>query len=384
MVRALVATDTRRLVISGTGAWQLAADGGRSTLLRAAPGDAWSTVMDGAFLRAIRADGTRTAARPGPLILRPLTAGSFVTIGGRRYRGHVTIFAADGALHAVNRLPVEDYLRGVVPLEMGKRAPGDEAALEAQAVAARSYAYTHTAADSRHRWDIRANELDQEYGGADAETAMADAAVTRTRALVLVYAGRVVSAPYHADCGGMTAAPDEVWREPGGIPYLQRVSDRIPGTDRYYCDIYPRFHWTRTFDRAALDATLQRYLRTMVAVPTGGVGTPRYIEIGALSRSGRVHVLVIATDHARYELRGNDMRFVLRTSGGEILPSTYFSVTSARDDAGNLSRFVLSGTGNGHGVGMCQWGAIGRARAGQDYRTILETYYPGTTVATVE
>jgi len=80
-------------------------------------------------------------------------------------------------------------------------------------------------------------------------------------------------------------------------------------------------------------------------------------------------------------LQGNDVRYVLRTSGGELLNSTYFSTEVTSGPDGKLSRLTIRGYGYGHGVGMCQWGAIGRARAGQDFRTILRTYFPGTSVA---
>ncbi|MGH7669857.1 MAG: hypothetical protein ACRENQ_10235, partial [Gemmatimonadaceae bacterium] len=79
-----------------------------------------------------------------------------------------------------------------------------------------------------------------------------------------------------------------------------------------------------------------------------------------------------------------DMRYVLRKYGGSILSSTDFSVKAERNEQGALTRVVLDGRGYGHGVGMCQWGAIGRARAGQDFRTILRTYYPGITLGIVE
>ena len=71
---------------------------------------------------------------------------------------------------------------------------------------------------------------------------------------------------------------------------------------------------------------------------------------------------------------------MIRPANGEILPSTYFSAESVRAANGGLVRVVFKGRGNGHGVGMCQWGAIGRARAGQSWESILQTYYPGTRV----
>ena len=108
------------------------------------------------------------------------------------------------------------------------------------------------------------------------------------------------------------------------------------------------------------------------------------MAVEALTASGRVAALGIDTDRGHYTLRGNDIRFVLRAPGGEILNSTYFTVESAAGGDGRLATVTLRGRGYGHGVGMCQWGAIGRARAGQDYRTILQTYYPGTIVGTVD
>ena len=86
------------------------------------------------------------------------------------------------------------------------------------------------------------------------------------------------------------------------------------------------------------------------------------------------------TDRGTYAVRANDIRYVLRSSGAEILNSTYFSVNTETGRDGSLVRVVLRGNGYGHGVGMCQWGAIGRARTGQTARSILAAYYPGTTV----
>jgi len=153
--------------------------------------------------------------------------------------------------------------------------------------------------------------------------------------------------------------------------------------DRFYCDPSPTFRWSRTYDQSALRSALDKYLRSYAAVPSGGVGTVRSVEIESRTPSGRVKTLGIGTSRGHFSLRGNDIRFVLRSAGGEILNSTYFSVESRQDRGGTLSSLIIRGSGNGHGIGMCQWGAIGRARAGADYRSILGTYYPGTVVAAV-
>jgi stage II sporulation protein D len=230
-------------------------------------------------------------------------------------------------------------------------------------------------------FDVRASIVDQAYGGVEVETEAANAAVDATRGLVVRYQGRVVDARFHSACGGSTAEVSEVWRMTGS-PYLQRVSDRVPGTDRFYCDIAPRFRWSRTLSGQQLDADLDLYLRAYATVPSGRPGSARVIGVGARTPSGRVATLDIETDRGIFALRGNDIRYVLRAPGGEILLSTYFSV-EPEYRAGVVSRVTLRGQGNGHGVGMCQWGAIGRARAGQSFRSILGTYYPGTTVGPV-
>jgi stage II sporulation protein D len=382
-VRIALVRGDRRVAISGTGDWRLFDSGGESTLLRAAAGEMWAVEARRGALHAVGADGTVMALRPAPFVARPATKGSFITVNGKSYRGEVWLFADGEGVTVINRLAIENYLRGVVPLEIGNRAESERAAVEAQAVAARSYAYTHLASSDTRLYDMVATVMDQVYGGVKAETPLSDAAVAATVGLVLTYHGVVVNAPYHSTCGGSTARASEVWPRSGDEPYLVPVSDRIPGTDRYYCDISPRFRWTRTFTERALRSALDRYLRNYVRVPRGGPGRPKSVRVASHTPSGRVRDLVITTDRGRYTLHENDIRFVLRSSSGEILNSTYFSVDERRDGGarGTISGLVLRGSGYGHGIGMCQWGAIGRARAGQDFREILRTYYPGTVVS---
>jgi stage II sporulation protein D len=382
-VRVALATAQRSVSLSATGNWRLYERGGTSVLVRAGGGDVWRIEGRGARLRAVRADGSATASRSGPFIARPVEAGAMMTWNGRRYRGELLIASTDRGLVVVNRLPLEAYLRGVVPSEIGDRTPEEIEAVAAQAVAARSYTYVRVAGGRGGLYDLVASTSDQVYGGVEVEKPVADAAIEKTAGEVLLYAGRVVNAPYHSTCGGSTAEASEVWRSPGE-PFLQRVSDRVPGSGRYYCEPSPRFRWTETYDGPGLDAVLERYLRGYATVPRGGVGDPRIIAIETRTPSGRVGTLAIETDRGRYMLRGNDIRYVLRRPGGEILNSTYFSVEPTIGPDGHIASLTIAGIGYGHGVGMCQWGAIGRAREGQDYRTILQTYYPGTTVGTPE
>jgi len=385
-VRVALATAAPSPGVAATGAWRIF-DDRESVLLRGRPGEAWTLEQRSGQLRAVRSDGYASAWRLAPLVLRADQNDDFVLFNGRRYRGVMRFFPADDGvgLMVVNVLAVEQYLRGVVPLEIGGgRTAAEQAAVEAQAVAARSYTFVRLAAAggsaARHtNYDVVASTADQVYGGAEAERGFSDAAVAATSGLVLKYGGRTVDAPYSASCGGETASAEEVWRT-GGAAYLRRVSDRIPGTQRYYCDPAPRFAWTKTLESSELDAALRQYLRAYVNVPPAGPGHAFKVTVETRTPSGRVARLLIETDAGRFALRGNDVRYVLRTPGGEILNSTYFSVEPETGPGGVLRRLVIRGNGWGHGIGLCQWGAIGRARAGQDYRTILRTYYPGTDI----
>ena len=379
-VALAAATATR---ISSAGEVQLYAADGDRLVARVPTGETWRVERVGTRVRGVGPDGLASVWQTGGIIARP-AGGALVALNGKHYRGDLLFLPGDSGITIVNRVRMDDYLRGVVPLEIGTRDLRDSAAVQAQAVTARSYAYVHLGASSGQRaYDVTASVNDQVYGGADVETAVSNAAVSATRGLVLQYGGRVVNAPYHSACGGSTAAADEIWRT-STEPYLQRVSDQIPGTNRFYCDIAPRFRWTRPLDGATLREALVRYLGTYTRTPGGYPGTPRDVQVDTRTPSGRVGTLKIATDRGNYVLRGNDIRYVLRPPGGEILNSTAFSVEIAEARDGSIARLTLRGTGYGHGVGMCQWGAIGRARAGQDFLTILRTYYPGTTVASID
>lgn len=371
-------------VLDATGPWRLI-DGTGAVLGRSRANERWRLERRGAQLRAVRGDGAATAWRSGGLTQFP-DDGGLVRHGGKRYRGAIAFVATDTGILVVNHLQMEDYLRGVVPLEIGERTPGERAAVESQAVAARSYTVTRLVAvrnggGRSADFDLVASVGDQVYGGQEAEKPLTDAAVRNTAGLVLRVGARVVNAPFYSTCGGETAAAEEVWRT-DGEPHLRRVSDRIPGSDRFYCDIAPRFAWTRAYSASELDNVVRRYLAAYAQVGASGPGRVTDLVVDERTPSGRVGTLIIRTERGSYRVRGNDARSVLRTAGGELLNSAYFSVTTERS-GGRLMRAVLRGNGYGHGVGMCQWGAIGRARAGQDMRTILRTYYPGTTVGPI-
>ena len=377
-VRIALALGQRSAQLTATGDWEIY-DGATNKLLAHLHAD--DAVTAESQKGMIVARGGAIPPVRGSIIARPAGNGSFVSFGGHRYRGEIGLAASGDGLTVINRVGVEDYLRGVVPMEIGSdRTITESAAIEAQAIAARSFTYTRM--DDSRPYDMVATTSDQVYGGVDAERPLSDAAVSATHNMVMMYGGKVINAPYHANSGGVTASASEVWRS-GDEPYLVSVSDRIPGTDRYYGEDAPRFHWTRTLSASDLSAALDRYLPKYSSAESGRVGRLRSIKETGRTASGRIAGLVFETDRGSFTVRGNDVRSVLRGADGQLLPSTLFSFEAKTDDKGRISQLVIHGAGNGHGVGMDQWGAIARARAGQDALTILRTYYPGTTIGRV-
>lgn len=380
-----VALDGRvnSAAVTSNGKWKIDEDGGRAAFVRGAGGEPWRVEQRGNSLRIAGEGDDATPWRPGPFVARLTDDNAVLRFNGKRYRGELIFTPTDTGILVVNRLPVEEYLRGVVPLELGTRNPIDRAALEAQAIAARSYTYIRVpsgdAPAPASGWHVTAGVTSQVYGGVDAEHPVVDAAVEATEGLVIRFGGLLVDAPYFSSCGGKTAGTREAWRDAKEEPYLHPEDDTDPRTGKPYCDISPRNSWTAEFDAGLLTEAARR------ALQANGSRDPRAVTVTGVrvpdrTPSGRAAAMVIATDRGDIAVTARDIRYVLRDARGAMLPSTYFSVERETRSRGALTGLTLRGVGNGHGVGMCQWGAIGRARAGADARSILRHYYPGTVV----
>lgn len=280
----------------------------------------------------------------GVLAIEP--EGEGFVFGGRRYRGAVTLTARDGAVQIVNVLPLDDYLRGVVPAEMHAVWPLE--ALKAQAIAARSY--TLSSLDAERDWDICATDRCQVYEGRDAEDPRADRAVAETAGLVLTFGGRFARTYYHADSGGTVASSAEVWGK--GSPYLVALQDVSTST--------PHRRWRYGLDGGAVrSALLARGIDP---------GTVTRIRVTGTSESGRVTRVEVQGTRGAAVLTGMALTEALRGWG---LKSTRFRMV------GDLT---AEGDGWGHGVGMSQYGARALAALGYQYWQILAFYYPGTTL----
>lgn len=335
-----------------------------------------------ADVRLVRAgELVRVDAPDGPAeayAVRVESAGSTpVRLGGAPYRGVLDVFGVeDAGLNAVNELPLEDYLLGVVPIEIGPRGPDELAAVAAQAVAARTYAVAHLRARAEMGFDVFGTVEDQAYGGMAAEREESTRAVRETAGRILTYDGLPIRAMYHSTCGGRTAPVEEVLdREPA--PYLRSVSDRAPdGSD--YCSISPRYRWVEPFTPSELNGRVRAQVRRIFGAPPEQIGDLMGLRIAERTPTGRVRTLALRGTSSEFLLERLDIRIALPTAEGRILGSTDFDLVVRPDDV-----IEVHGRGFGHGSGMCQWGAIGRARAGQGWEAILSTYYPGAELVSV-
>jgi SpoIID/LytB domain protein len=211
-----------------------------------------------------------------------------VTWGGRRYRGTLQFVPDGGSYAVINHVDLEEYLRGVLPGELGSRDPRDRAALQAQAVAARSYAAARMG-EARRLYDVTATVSDQVYGGMSVERPESDAAVRDTRGLVLTWGDRIISAPYHSHGGMLTAGADEVWWKRGGEPFLRPVDDHSPDGG-CFCDAGGTKGWERRFAVSALGQLLAEYGRSAGVATSGDVVG---VQVSARGASGRVTALEV-------------------------------------------------------------------------------------------
>lgn len=372
-LRVALFTDQDAAQIGGQGTVAVAESG--RPVFRIAGGEAVRVVVDG---RGLLVEGRAGAGRYQALSFVSLEPSRFITLEGRPYRGTIDVLAAPRGLTVINRVPLESYLAGVVTAEMGRRAPNERAALEAQAIVSRTYALFNRGKYEREGYDLLAGVADQVYQGVDAEDETGRAAVRATAGLVLSYRGELIEAFFHSTCGYATASPEEVLRFGRARPYLRSVSDERAGG--YYCDISPRFRWHVEWEGDELRNILRRTLPSVMGIDEGAVDRIEDVRVQRTGVSRRVVELRVRVGSGEVPVFGPDVRAVLRAPDGRSLGSTAFQLATDRR-GGQVQRVVANGAGWGHGIGMCQWGAVGRARAGHSAETIVTTYFPGAQVA---
>lgn len=378
-LRVGVLVDTTAVTISSPGGLELA-DAASGRVIRTVAAGASATIAAGATGGlALRGGGAAEALGASTITATPI-GGALLTIGGKPYHGTAVVrIAGPGRVTAVNQVEMEEYLLGVVPREIGRVGPDLLEAAKAQAVAARTYAVNYLGRREALGFDVFASTMDQVYGGVSAEFDPVSAAVRATAGEILVYGGEPIEAYYHSTCAGQTAAIDEVWNQ-GPVPYLVSVRDIDPRTGRAYDAKSSRFQWTQSWSADSLTTILNRTLADSLPAGVRSIGALKDIRVERKTQSGRVAAMRISTTAGDFVVGGDRVRWVLLTPSGAILNSSKFDISVQRNTAGKPVRVTATGGGWGHGIGMCQVGAMGRATAGQKYREILQAYFPSTRI----
>jgi SpoIID/LytB domain protein len=355
---------------------------------------------------------------------------------GRRHTGALLCWRAGDRIQCALDSSIEAYLCGVVPGEVPAAWPLE--AQKALAVAARTYAQASRGKHAAEGFDLCDRTHCQMYLGHVPGAARSEAAVRETRGLVALFAGRPIRAFYSADCGGRTANNEDVPfpdNPPQPEPYLRSVPDTPWPGGPHYCARSPHQRWTRLL-------TAQQVETALNDDPETAVGTLRALQVAAVDGSGRAKTmrvdgtLELTTERGAPEAgsggrspgrpgEGADenengketthpvasvparslasaapspsstvspqpaviQQPVTRTLAGYAfrqavgtrrLKSTRFTVTQV-----SPTRFRVTGSGYGHGVGLCQIGARGMALPPYrcTFRQILAHYYRGVTVA---
>lgn len=320
------------------------------------------------------------------------------TVRWSAYRGTLTLKAGENGITGINQLPADAYLAGVIPSEVPFTFPAE--ALKAMAVVARTYALSHLGRHNAEGFDVCSEVHCQVYRGLAAEHPYTTAAIQATRGELLKFRDKPADCSFHACCGGHGVDAKDTWPGMADKPYLAGTFDQLPASPqadltqeaafrawldgRYpaYCSAAGRFRWEETMTWSQFEGKLKESVPVMVANAT--LTSLKNVEVTRRDRSGRVAELKLSADPADLTLGGDSVRWL--TSGGKIgaggLQSSLFYVDVS--GAGEAKTIRLRGGGWGHGVGLCQEGAAGRAKAGQGYRQLLMHYYPGTVLLSPE
>lgn len=286
------------------------------------------------------------------------------------YPGTLIISAKNGKLTILNDVDIEEYLRGVVPYEIGTLDKERFDALKVQAVAARTYAYRHLGSRKALGFDVFADTRDQVYNGLSKATPLTDKAIKETEGEILVYKGKPIQAYYHSTCGGHTEST-LVWNQDSPAYLSPRPDLKNDGTP--WCSESSYMKWERSFDSKKLAALFKKNLKEANVKNAPNFKTVKHLTIEDYLPGKRIAVLSVITNKGSFSVRGDKTRWLFKENG-KILPSSAFSIKKK----GN--QWVLTGSGFGHGIGMCQMGVRARAKAGQNYKEILEHYYPGVEI----
>lgn len=286
------------------------------------------------------------------------------------YRGRIQIFRmSDGRLRVVNRVRLEDYLASVVDSEMPKEFGAE--ARKAQCVAARTYAlYQLTKQGTHPYFDLYGNTRSQmnlgvEYPGPRGqrwagESKNSRAIAEETRGKVCTYEGEIFCTYFSAACGGRTIAGRDLFSD---------AADPVCSVDCEWCNDAKLYRWEHRISKQNFLSLFDRQdlLSAESSIQLSDVSS-------TLLDTGPLDSIQILQEEKILELQRHTIQ---KRLGASTLPSPLFLVNLVGEEV------VMQGRGHGHCAGFCQWGARGQASEGRDWKTILQTYYPGSQLAQI-
>jgi len=279
------------------------------------------------------------------------SAPSAVYVNNKPYRGLAELSVTGKGILVVNQLPLEEYLVGLINCEISSAWPIN--AVKAQAIIARTYAVNRKIARTGSPYHMESSVIDQVYEGCLIEDSRSRRAVTETEGVVLTFGGTIIQAFYHSSCGGHTEASENAWGHP--LPYLK-------GVDCQYCLASPAStFWEYKLSLKEIEDRLR----------SAGYNISGLIDIkpGVSNSRGRLKQVELLALKGSSAISGEQFR---KAVGYGVIKSTRFTLKNVKNE------ISFSGRGNGHGVGLCQWGAKQRALDGFGFEEILSYYYPGT------
>jgi stage II sporulation protein D len=366
LVRVLLSRSfgaVTRVYVSANGPFRISDDQGNTVVSGTSETVAIVSVVPdaitpGTYRVQASVDGVSKIFPTSPLLTATTFSGdTMIQLGAtavtkrQAYRGAAGFSATtSGRVRVVNIAGLEEYLQGVVKAEIGGSAPIE--AMKAQAVAARTYTVHNLGRMASEGADLDDTTRSQGYLGVSGETPAILRAVRETRGQVIVYNGSPIDAMYCTECGGVTA------QGPPSEPYLRPVT--TPGCET-------KAPWTLKLDAKQAES----FAKSVSGVPLGSV---KSIAVTKTDDSGRATEVTLTGATDTRAVSGVRIRQVL---GADILRSTLFTVKSEADGG-----FTFTGRGWGHGLGMCQCGAIARASGDkpESYSQILGAYYSDTKV----
>jgi len=300
---------------------------------------------------------TVSPASVGARPVRVRSTQEFIGVNGKSYRGWIELRKKrNGSLVVINELDSEEYLMGVVAEEIP--FTWEFEALKAQAVASRTYALYQKKRAGNRPYHLRATTNNQIYSGRRGERDSTVRAVRETAGMVVVYNGEVIPAFYHSSCGGHTEDASELWDI--DAPYLKGVDCDCQEISRYGL-------WEKRFSISSISAALGKNGYRLKDVSAMAVGT--------ITPAGRVKNVTVRHAGGASSVPAETLRAAI---GYAQIPSVFFETAMSGREV------IVSGRGLGHGVGLCQWGAREMAGRGYDFKSILNHYYPGTSIAQID